>query len=214
MDQGPNIKMMQELVMAASGVTLAAFILVVLQAIYVYRLTHHYRMMQRLVHVLLHSRKEDQRRRFELYHLDVEKQIIEDRIDKIRDHVDRMIPLYHKQQENSFTGLPDPPTTEELSEIQRLICVEAKNLTRSESGGDRAACVRFGGKLTIRDSVTQSLKGEAELVRGAIGADGAEARPKGPSPTPPHMRTTEEGKRSGGLRGEALRAVAEEGGVS
>ena len=64
-------------------------------------------------------------------------------------------------------------------------------------------------RVTIRDSVTQRLEGEAELVRGAIGADGAEARPQGPPPTPTRMRMAEAGSRNGGERWEALKRVEE-----
>ena len=183
-----EFKFLQKLVLAASGLTFAALVLVIMQAVYIEKVTKRYKQLRQTTDELLQLEHRDRRNRLELTMIEASRQHLDDRIRDIQGRINNLTIQYPPS--STFTELPPPPTPSELREMHVLTPGRRESSTRPEAMDSGLPRVDLGGKLMIR----ASAPGHA----GSEGDGGQMTQATGVPPRIPPPRPLRGGERGRG----------------
>lgn len=189
-----EFKFLQNLVLAASGLTFAALVLVIMQAVYIEKVTKRYKQLRQTTDELLQLEHRDRRHRLELTMIEASRQHLDDRIRDIQGRINNLTIQYPPS--STFTDLPSPPTPSELREMHVLTPGRRESSTRPEAMDSGLPRVDLGGKLMIRAPGPEraGIEGDGDqTVRVALTAHDAEGPPRIPPP-PPRGKAGREGE--------------------
>lgn len=188
MNAEDRIKLQEDLVFAASGLTFAALMLVAAAMMLVNRVTKRYYTLRSAMNSvlraegrMLQSENRDRQTKLELNMIDASRQNFSDQIQDLRQEIGKL-PCTNESSGNcTFTGLPSPPTPEELHLLDTEAKEEAALLGRGHGTVLRTSSWGRLMKSSLRRSHTRTATVGSGVVPGSAGGGEGGA----PDPAPP-----------------------------